>query len=251
MRPRRLVFGEDAELYDRVRPSYPAELIDDLVALVGGTAHALDAAAGTGKAAVMLAERGLHGVAVEADAAMAAVARRNLAPYPRWRVDESDFEDWRPRDDDGAFDLVTVAQAWHWIDREGGTGQAERLLRPGGRLALLGYDFEFEDSELRRAIDTIYRELDPAPPARLLVPSEPIAPGYAFGEPIVREYRGEREYTRAEWIALQRTQSNVRILEPATREELLRRLAEVIDEHGGVYRQHYVCRLWVADRSAR
>jgi hypothetical protein len=34
-RPQRLVFGEDAELYDRVRPSYPDELIDDVVRLVG------------------------------------------------------------------------------------------------------------------------------------------------------------------------------------------------------------------------
>ena len=30
-RPRRLVFGEVAGLYDRARPGYPAALIDDLV----------------------------------------------------------------------------------------------------------------------------------------------------------------------------------------------------------------------------
>ena len=249
MRPRRLVFGEQAELYDRARPSYPAELIDDLVALVGRTAHVLDAAAGTGKATVMLAERGLHGVAVEADAAMARVARRNLAPHPCWRVDESDFEEWQPREDDGVFDLVTVGQAWHWIDRERGTRQAECLLRPGGWLAIFGYDYEFVDSALRRAIDAIYDELDPSPTARALAPPERIAPGHAFGDPIVGEYRGDRAYATAEWIALQRTQSNVRILDPEIREELLRRLAEAIDDHGGVHREHYVCRLWAASRS--
>jgi hypothetical protein len=47
-RPQRLVFGEDAELYDRVRPSYPDELIDDVLRLVGTPCRAVDAGCGTG-----------------------------------------------------------------------------------------------------------------------------------------------------------------------------------------------------------
>ncbi len=76
MREQRLVFGEDAELYDRARPSYPAKLIDDVVAVVGASATTLDVGCGTGKATTLLAARGLRGVGVEPHAEMAAIARR-------------------------------------------------------------------------------------------------------------------------------------------------------------------------------
>ena len=43
------IYGDDAELYDRVRPSYPPQLIDDVVALVGGDSWMLDAGCGTAR----------------------------------------------------------------------------------------------------------------------------------------------------------------------------------------------------------
>jgi SAM-dependent methyltransferase len=110
-REQRLVFGEVAELYDSARPSYPAELIDDVVAMVGSHARAVDAGCGTGKATVLLARRGLRGVGVEPDAAMARVACRNLAEFPGWRVDVSNFESWQPDTAASAFDLVVRSRA--------------------------------------------------------------------------------------------------------------------------------------------
>ncbi len=80
-REQRLVFGEDAELYDRARPGYPAALVDDVVSLVGLPCHAVDIGCGTGKATRMLAERRVMGVGVEPHAEMAAVARRNLSAF--------------------------------------------------------------------------------------------------------------------------------------------------------------------------
>ena len=244
-RARRLIFGTVAELYDRARPSYPPELIDDLVGLAGAGAHALDAGCGTGKATVLLAERGLHGVGVDPDAGMARVAARNLARYPSWRVDVSDFEDWEPRADDGSFDLITVAAAWHWIDHERGARRAEQLLRPGGWLAILGYDHdaEHEDPDLRRAIDAVYDDLAPDPDHPSFEPSEPVPAGFAFAPPVLREYRGLRDYTARELVDVTRTQSDNLILPPDRRALLLEKLAAAIDEHGGVYREHFVYRL--------
>lgn len=196
----------------------------------------------------MLAERGLRGVGVEPDEEMARVARRNLGPYPSWRVDVSDFELWTPRPEDEAFDLVTVAQAWHWIDRDAGAAQAQRLLRPGGWLAIFAHEPEFEDSRLRRAIDAVYDELAPQPFVASRAPIEKIPVSAAFGRPIEREFRGSYDYTTRELIDLSRTHSDKLILPPDRRERLLARLAEVIDEHGGVCREHYVCKLWAAQR---
>ncbi len=112
---RRLAFGEVAELYDRARPGYPAELIDDVIAFApaaGGT-RALEVGAGTGKATELFAQRGLEIVALEPSAQMAAVARRNCARYENVSVEQIEFERWSPAG--ASFGLVFSAQAWHWI----------------------------------------------------------------------------------------------------------------------------------------
>jgi hypothetical protein len=54
------VFGEVAELYDQARPSYPAVLFDDVIAFAPQSPRVLEVGAGTGKATVLLAERGLE-----------------------------------------------------------------------------------------------------------------------------------------------------------------------------------------------
>jgi trans-aconitate methyltransferase len=51
-------FGDDPELNDRVRPSYPPELIDRIVERQPSTA--LDVGCGTGIAARLLAARGVQ-----------------------------------------------------------------------------------------------------------------------------------------------------------------------------------------------
>jgi SAM-dependent methyltransferase len=247
----RLTFGEDAELFDRVRPSYPDELVDDVVALVGLPCRAVDAGAGTGKASELLAARGVEGVAVEPDPAMAEIAKRRLKAHAGWRVGVSDFEDWLPAKDEVPFDLVTCAQAWHWIDPERGARQAERLLRIGGWLAIWGHEPEYHDSPLRAAIDAAYAKHAPEPSARSRALPERVPAGSAFGEPLEREYRVWQDYSTTEWVDLMRTSSDLRVLPDERRKALLAALAAAIDEHGGMYRHHSVCRLWAARRVDR
>ncbi len=76
VREQRLVFGEDAELYDKARAGYPESLVDDVLAFVGGKApqvRALEVGAGTGKATMSFARRGVDIVALEPS-----------GPWPPW-----------------------------------------------------------------------------------------------------------------------------------------------------------------------
>jgi SAM-dependent methyltransferase len=119
MREQRLVFGEVAELYDRARAAYSEAVIDDVLRFAGGDGsrlRALEVGAGTGKATVAFAVRGLAIVAIEPSAAMAAVARRNCKPFPNVRLECTTFEDWAV--EANPFDLVFSAQAWHWVTPE-------------------------------------------------------------------------------------------------------------------------------------
>src|SRR5215831_14247247 len=108
----RLVFGRVAERYDRVRPSYPSALVDDVIALAAG-GRGLEVGAGTGKATLMFARRGIAVDAVEPSAEMASIARRRCADFPDVTISEVDFEDWDG--DRHAYALVFSAQAWHWV----------------------------------------------------------------------------------------------------------------------------------------
>jgi SAM-dependent methyltransferase len=254
VRPQRLVFGEDAELYDRVRPSYPDDLITDVTGLIsdvaGRAGRVLDVGCGTGKAAVLLAQRGLEGVGLEPDARMAAVARRNLGPWPSWRVEVAGFEAWAH--DGGGFDLVTCAQAWHWLDPATRLGRAQDLIGPRGWLALWWNRPAEDDSPLRTAMDAVYADLapqlPPGGPASLPFVLDEIPEELSLGPPIEREYRWSKPYSTEEWLGLLRSSSDHRLLDDDRRRRLLAAVAEVVEAHGGTYRHQYVCRLWAVPR---
>src|SRR5579871_3495605 len=68
-------FGADADRYDRARPSYPADLIDRIVAASPGR-DVLDVGCGTGIAARLLQAAGCRVLGVDPDPRMASVARQ-------------------------------------------------------------------------------------------------------------------------------------------------------------------------------
>jgi SAM-dependent methyltransferase len=197
-----------AEAYERARPSYPPALVDDLVA--SAPADALDVGCGTGKAARLLAQRGVPVLGVEVDARMAAVARGHGIT-----VDIGTFEQW-----DAAgrhFDLIVSGQAWHWIDPDAGATKAAALLRPGGLLALF-WNFSSVDAGLRVRIDAAYARVAPevtdrswarnGGPATIPPAVEHLRATGLFANVEHRRYPWERDYSRDEWLALVRTHSD-------------------------------------------
>ena len=139
----RQTFDQAADSYDRVRPDYPDELFDDLVALTGVTPgdHLLEVGCATGKATRPLARRGFRITCIELGAGLAATARVNLAGFPV-EVIQGAFEQWQPTE---PASLVYAATAWHWIDPAVRYQRAWRALRPGGHLAIWGAGHVFTD----------------------------------------------------------------------------------------------------------
>ncbi|MBA2454404.1 MAG: methyltransferase domain-containing protein, partial [Chloroflexia bacterium] len=92
----RSMFNRDALLYDEARPDYPEELFDDIVALsdIPDGGRILGLGCGTGIATVPFARRGYRIRCVELGEQLAAVARKNLAPYPDAEVYVGAFEVW-------------------------------------------------------------------------------------------------------------------------------------------------------------
>ncbi|XVV08957.1 class I SAM-dependent methyltransferase [Actinoplanes sp. CA-131856] len=240
VRERRTVFGEAADEYDRVRPGYPQQLADDLLA-EAGPGPVLEVGAGTGKATALFARPGVDLTCVEPDARMARLLRRNV---PGVTVAESPLEDWRP---DRPYGLLFSAQAWHWVDPARRAGLALGALAPGGVFAPFWNLFLVADPALHAALaevdarhglkeETTHRFL--ATEGAMLAEFEQELPATGatderFTGLETRRYERVLTYDAQTYRDYLSTVSMYRILEPATAEAALADTAAVVDEHGG------------------
>ncbi|HEY3726424.1 MAG TPA: class I SAM-dependent methyltransferase [Solirubrobacteraceae bacterium] len=237
-----------AELYDRVRPSYPPALLDEL--LSDGAVDVLDVGCGTGIAGALLAARGCSVLGVEIDERMAELARAKGLT-----VEVAQFERW---DDAGRrFDLITSGQAWHWIEPAAGAEKAARLLRPGGRIGLF-WNLGDPSSAVRDRLAPIYERLEPELESYSVVlgarsgrQSESVSGlegSGRFGEVTVRRFPWSRRYDTAAWLAFLQTHSDHHALPPERRERLLTAVGAAIDELGGSFEVDYEAVLVSAPR---
>ncbi len=128
-------FGGAADVYEKARPTYPAEAGGWLVP--SWATDIVDLGAGTGKftrSLVALTEGipGAHVTAVEPDPKMLA---KLVAALPSVTGLAGSAEHLPL--EDRSVDVVTVAQAWHWVDEARALPEIARVLRPRGILGLV------------------------------------------------------------------------------------------------------------------
>lgn len=143
-------FSTGSAGYAANRPTYPDALVDALAAVSPGTALALDCGCGTGQLSGVLARR--FGRVVATDASAAQIAAAEPFEAVEYRVAPAEASGL----DAGSVDLLTVAQAAHWFDLDAFYGEARRVLRPGGVLALVTYGVIEADPEVAPVIDRFY-----------------------------------------------------------------------------------------------
>ena len=264
---RRLSFGSVAEQYDRHRPSYPSEMVDAVLEYAGARQgdRILDVGAGTGRATLLFAERGLQLTAIEPDPGMAAVASKQAATAGLTiEIIGTDFEHATLADHH--FRALISGTAWHWVTPGLRNRLAARVLRPGGALAPFWNRPQWRENPMRPAIDAVYRELEALFGAR---PSGPMNPS---GEPPqvrnagewfelefrgdsnftgvdARVYRWSQRYKSHEYLALLGTHSDHILLPAEARDRLYRGVAAAIDAAGGSFELGYETLLCLARRS--
>ena len=246
-------FGAVARDYDRARPSYTTELVDDVVALLPGH-DVVEVGAGTGKATVLFGVRGLTMTCVEPDPQMAAVLTENTRLLPDVSIVVSAFEDFQPAQ---LFDGLLAAQSWHWTSPERRWTKAASMLREGGLIALFWNREQSHLTPLGSQVADVYRRHgitdsnrpspDRTPPAW---PGDEMEKQQTFTDVEVRAYQSVHSYSTAAWLAYAASTSHLLILDRARREAILAEIAKVIDDAGGVLEIHRRCDLYLARRTA-
>jgi SAM-dependent methyltransferase len=233
-------FGEAAELYDRARPTYPPALIDRL--LEDRPVTILDVGCGTGIASRLLAERGVDVLGLEPDSRMADVARRRGSV-----VEEGTLEAWDPRG--RQFDLLTCAQAWHWVEPVSGALKAAEVIHSGGRIALF-WNLAQPTADLQSRIDPLYAALAPGleeysallgrgEDDRTIPAAESLAASEKWDDVHLETFGWECSYLTAEWLDHIQTHSDHRGLPPEQLAELVAAVGAEIDRLGGSFVMQY------------
>jgi ubiquinone/menaquinone biosynthesis C-methylase UbiE len=160
-------FSSNPAGYAGFRPGYPGALFDWLARQCKARETAWDCATGSGQAAVALAERFQRVIATDASAAQVGQAQAHAGV--EYRVAPAEASGLP----DASVDLVSVAQAAHWFDLDAFYAEARRVLKPGGLVALWGYEKLRLEPALASVVGRFYHgDLDGFwPPERALVES--------------------------------------------------------------------------------
>lgn len=159
-------YATAAPFYARGRLPYPQTLAAALRDELGldGSGRLLDVGCGPGSLTHLLAPMFAECIGVDASAAMVHEAERDAAPNEHFRVARAEA---LPADL-GTFDVVTLAQSFHWMEQAPVARALRDRLEPGGALVHVGATTHEGDGDVpRREIEAlIARYAGPRPPTR-------------------------------------------------------------------------------------
>jgi SAM-dependent methyltransferase len=221
-RGRSTSFASVADAYERGRPEYPR---DAVAWLTGETpCDVVDLGAGTGKLTRGLVALGHRVTAVEplpemlehlraaTPEATASLGSAESIPLP-----------------DGSADVVVAAQAFHWFDHAVALPEIARVLRPGGRLALVWNTRDDGDPWVARLSDTIMGR-ESVKGSDILAP---VARSGLFGPVETATFAFAQLLDRAGLRDLVVSRSYCAVLPSAEREQVLERVDALYELHAG------------------
>ena len=148
-------FADRAEVYHRYRSKFPPELLEFLRDRCGLDAHSViaDIGAGTGILAELFLANGNRTFAVEPNAEMLALCRGLCDIYPQLTCVQASAESTTLPD--ASVDIVAVGRALHWFDLPAAKREFQRVLIPGGWLAVMGNIWERETGAFATEYDAV------------------------------------------------------------------------------------------------
>lgn len=144
------LFGTDSEQYNKFRPHYPAELFEYLAGVAPSNELAWDCGCGTGQVSVPLSNYFEQVVAT--DISEGQIKKAEVKDNIIYRASAEGSSGLNKN----SVDLVTCAQALHWFDLKKFYKEVNRVLKPGGVVAVWTYNLFRVNKKLDELIDNFY-----------------------------------------------------------------------------------------------
>ena len=146
-------FSKQAADYAKFRPRYPHEMFEFLAKIAPRRELAWDCATGNGQAAVELAT--VFDRVIATDASEGQIA--NAEPYQgvEYRVAAAEQSELPS----GSCDLIMVAQALHWLNRDRFYPEVQRILKQHGVFAASAYNLLRTDRPIKEIVRRYYYEI--------------------------------------------------------------------------------------------
>jgi ubiquinone/menaquinone biosynthesis C-methylase UbiE len=157
-------YSSKIEDYAKYRPEFPNEIIEFLYSkeIIDNTSVIADIGSGTGRFTRLLLDKGNIVYGVEQNNEMRMKAEELLSKYDKFHSVAGSAEITTL--EDKSLDLITVAQAFHWFNKESSLKEFKRILKEDGKVFILWDDFvgNYNDfsSEYRKALSD-FRNVEP------------------------------------------------------------------------------------------
>ncbi|KAI8066690.1 S-adenosyl-L-methionine-dependent methyltransferase [Gongronella butleri] len=151
-------FDKQTDNYDLARPSYPASAIEKIQSLLPAHAKVAEIGSGTGIMTRLLVAAGFDITAIEPVDGMRKKFSESLPDVPVIKATA-----WDTTLPDASQDAVIIAQAFHWFDDLNTLKEANRILKPNGKLMLI-WNMESKSAKWVDQLRALYESYDSAAP---------------------------------------------------------------------------------------
>lgn len=235
-------FNNVVDAYDKARPTYPKELLEDILyfANLEFFESGLEVGAGTGQATDLFLNHIKKLDIVEVGDKQVGYLNKkyhdkNISVYKAY------FEEYSSAE---KYDLIYSATAFHWVDAAIGYPKAWSMLKDGGVMAVFWHmsSVTYRDYGVFVGLDRIKKKY--LPNESLGFDSdgiegvrkkriEQIQSGKCFHAPVIKEYKWIDEYDAERYALLLESYSSTQTLGEADKKAYLTEVKEYINANGG------------------
>lgn len=227
--------------YDKWRPTYVAELYEDIFRYkkINSSSKVLEVGIGTGQATLPILQKGCSITAIELGDKLAEYTKQKFSTYKNLNVENTSFQDYQCPPN--SYDMIYSATAFHWIPEELGYTKVYEMLKSGGIFARFA-NHSYKDKgreEMHLAMQEVYSQymptnnLGPEYSEEKCKERAEISRKYGFIDIKYKLYHRIRTFSSQEYINFIGTYSEYIAMEKADREEFFSKLKAVIDSYGG------------------
>ncbi len=221
--------------------TYVTELFEDIFAnkALDANSRVLEIGVGFGQATAPVLATGAKVEAIDCDERVVNVCKEIFADAPNFSVETVKFEDFAG--EEGAYDLVFSASAFHEVDREIGYKKAFALLKSGGVFARFSNHAmrDMAKQNLSAALQKLYSMYlpstgTPRPYKETQAKTRAeLALKYGFTDVSYKRYYRTRTYNTEEFLAYLATDEDHLAISDAKRAVFFNEIRKTMEHYGG------------------